>query len=408
MVLRRKPRGSSTPTPRGPTGAQPVVEPGGDPSAPSGAAGFAGGPGTGVLVSLAALTVVAVGMSAIRTILAPVLLTLVLALCANPVRTALHRHGVPQALATGAMMITMTGVLAAFAATALVAVSQFVEMLPAYEDEFAALGANVAHTLRALGVAAPEADAVANTIDPGAVLAALGAAAGGVFSFTGALVIVLTMIILMSSDAVYTPTILGQLRRRRPFLVDAMVAYSANVRRYMVVTALLGVAQGVLNALALVLLQVPAALLWGVLAFVCSFIPNVGYFVALVPPVVFGGLVGGWPTVVMVVIVYGVVNAVVQSVVQPRVVGQAVSLSQTVTFFSVLFWAVVIGPIGAILAIPLTLLGKAVLVDANPQAELWRPTFGPTEDTRALHRAETSARRTAARRGKTASGSGAP
>lgn len=352
-----------------------------------------GGHGTIVLLGLASLTVASIGMNAIRSILAPVLLTLILALCVNPVRGLLRSRGVPQPVATIAMMLSMFAVLGAFAAPAFVAVTEFVVMLPDFADEFAALAASTAEFLRSIGLGGGEADDVARSIEPRSILTAANVALGGVFGFTGALVIVLTMIILMSADAVYVPLILGQLGERRPHLVTALRGYSADVRRYMVVTALLGVAQGALNALALWLLQVPAALLWGVLAFLCSFIPNVGYFIALVPPLVFGFLVGGWPTLIGIVVVYAVINAVVQSIIQPRVVGQAVSLSQTVTFFSVLFWAVVIGPVGAILAIPLTLLAKAVLVDANPPATLWRPAFGPTAETRALQKAEEAGRR---------------
>lgn len=69
---------------------------------------------------------------------------------------------------------------------------------------------------------------------------------------------------------------------------------------------------------------------------------------------------------IAIIVIYGIVNAVVQSVVQPKVVGNAVALSQTLTFFSVLLWAVVLGAIGAILAIPLTLLFRAILVDSDP------------------------------------------
>ena len=158
----------------------------------------------------------------------------------------------------------------------------------------------------------------------------------------------------------------------------------------MVVTTALGVVQGVLNALFLYIVHVPAALLWGLLAFLCSFIPNIGYFFAIVPPIVFGFLVGGWPLVIAIIVVYGIINAVVQSIVQPRVVGHAVSLSQTITFFSVLFWAVIIGPIGAVLAIPLTLLGKTFLLDANPEVHWWRPALGPTSETRDQLKDETA------------------
>ena len=66
----------------------------------------------------------------------------------------------------------------------------------------------------------------------------------------------------------------------------------------------------------LLALGVPAALLWAILAFLCSFIPNVGYFIAIVPPLVFGYLTGGWGTVVAIIVVYGIINAVVQSIVR--------------------------------------------------------------------------------------------
>jgi hypothetical protein len=157
---------------------------------------------------------------------------------------------------------------------------------------------------------------------------------------------------------------------------------------------------------------VPGALLWGLLSFLCSFIPNIGYFIAIIPPIVFGFLVGGWPTAIAVIVVYGLVNAVVQSIVQPRVVGNAVALSQTITFVSVLFWAVVLGPIGAILAVPLTLLVRTVLLDADPRLRLWRPATGDLVGTREVAaemsaavradskaaRAESKAARTARRR----------
>jgi predicted PurR-regulated permease PerM len=204
----------------------------------------------------------------------------------------------------------------------------------------------------------------------------------------------------MPADAAYTPTLLRQLEPTQPNLVFAISGFAHSVRRYMVVTTLLGIAQGIINGIALWLLGVPAALLWAILAFLCSFIPNVGYFIALVPPLVFGYLTGGWGTVIGVIIVYGVINAVIQSVVQPKVVGNAVALSQTLTFFSVLFWAVVLGPIGAILAIPLTLLARAVLVDSDPRARRWRPMIGDLAATRELMKRESEARRSERERTK--------
>jgi predicted PurR-regulated permease PerM len=341
-----------------------------------------------ILVALAAAVITASGLSGIRGIVAPVLLTLVLVICAYPIRTALLRKGVPGALATGAIMLVVFGVLAAFALTVIVALGQFVAMLPSYSKQFAAAGASISEWLADIGVGQAQIQAFEKSISPGNIAGLVTGVLGSVGNLTVALVIVLTMIILMASDAVYVPAIMRQLGARNPDLMQAIGEYASNVRRYMVVTAILGVIQGLLNSLFLYIVHVPAALLWGLLAFLCSFIPNVGYFFAIIPPIVFGFLVGGWPLVIAVIVVYGLINAVVQSIVQPRVVGHAVSLSQTITFFSVLFWAVIIGPIGAILAIPLTLLGKALLLDANPEVHWWRPTLGPTSETRDLMKSE--------------------
>ena len=340
--------------------------------------------GTMILVGIAAATVATIGMGAIRGILAPVLLTLVLTICAHPVRVAMERRGVPHGLATGSVIMVVFLLLTGFIVALLVAFGQFAAMLPNYAAQLAQVGTTIANWLTSIGIGQEQIQEIIKGINPSNIVAFATGLFGSAFNILGALVIVLTMLILMAADAVYVPTILRQLATTQQELVSSLTSYASSVRRYMVVTTVLGIAQGVLNTVALFILHVPAAILWGLLAFLCSFIPNVGYFLAIIPPLIFAFFVGGWPTAVAVVIVYGLINAVVQSIIQPRVVGNAVALSQTITFFSVLFWAVVLGPIGAILAIPLTLLARAVLIDSDPRARLWRPAIGDVSETRRL------------------------
>ena len=347
--------------------------------------------GTIILLSLAAATITTAGMSGLRGILGPVLLTLVLTICAHPVRTRLERRGVPHGIATGSVIAVVFALLAGFVYAIIIAFAQFATILPNYSAQLADIGSSLAAFLESIGIGQAQIQAITAGFDPSSILNFFTGVLGSVFSITGALVIVLTMLILMSADGVYVPTILTQLSAKSPNFVLAMTEFAVRVRRYMIVTTLLGVAQGLLNTLALWVLQVPAALLWGLLAFLCSFIPNIGYFFALIPPVVFGFLVGGWPTALTVIVIYGLINAIVQSVIQPRVVGNAVALSQTITFFSVLFWAIVIGPIGAIIAVPLSLLAKAILIDADPDTHWWRPAIGDIVETRRLLRASDAA-----------------
>lgn len=376
---------------RRPKPAEPAPPAGPD----DGAAADASGAGRGlrILLSLAAIVVAGFGMAAIGDILAPTLLALVLTICAQPVRVWLTRHGTPEGIATGAVALTVFALLAGFAALLIVALAQFVEMLPAYAQQFEQLGAQLGAWLQSIGVGPQTVQSLVAGFDPGKFLDFFTGLLGGAFGLVSFGVVVLTMLILMPADAAYAPTLLRQLEPKRPNLVYAMTGFARSVRRYMVVTTVLGLVQGIINGIALWLLGVPAALLWAILAFLCSYIPNVGYFVALVPPVVFGYLTGGWGTVIAVIVVYGIINAVVQSIVQPKVVGNAVALSQTLTFFSVLFWAVVLGPIGAILAVPLTLLARAVLIDSDPRARIWRGAIGDLTETKAIMKSDAAARK---------------
>jgi predicted PurR-regulated permease PerM len=81
-----------------------------------------------------------------------------------------------------------------------------------------------------------------------------------------------------------------------------------------------------------------------------------------------------------VIVLYSLVNVVIQSVIQPRYVGSAVGLSTTLTFMSLVFWTWVLGPLGALLAVPMSLLFKAILVQADPDARWLDPLISGDPD----------------------------
>ena len=341
-----------------------------------------------ILLGLAGFTIIAIGMAAIGHILAPVVLSLILTICVHPVRSWLIKKGVSRGIATSSVILVVFALLAGFIGLFVVAFANFLTLLPEFAPQLEDVAASLTEVLTSLGFGPEQIAAIASGFNPGQIASLAGGVLGGVAGTISFLVIVLTCLILMGVDGGYVPNILRHVQPRRPHLVTALTGFSHGVRRYMVVTTILGVAQGIFNWLALTVLQVPGALLWGMLSFLCSFIPNIGYFIAIIPPLVFGAFTGGWPTVVAIIVIYGTINAIVQSVVQPRVVGNAVQLSQTLTFVSVLFWAVILGPVGAILAVPLTLLVRTVLVDADPTLRMWRPMTGDFDETKVEMKAE--------------------
>lgn len=361
-----------------------------------------------ILMGIGGGALAAFGLAAIAGIFAPVFFALVLTICVHPLRVWLERHRVPRGIATGSVITAVTLLLLVFGYLVIVAFGQFAQLIPQFSAEITDWLHGVADWLTSLGVNSKEISDIASSFNPSQLVGFVGGLIGGLAGWVTLLVIIFTMLLLMAMDAGYIPTLFRQMYPTRPLVVGSLVAYGNNTRRYMVVTTVLGLVQGLLNWIALLILQVPGAFIWGLLAFICSFIPNIGYFLAIIPPIIFGGLVGGWPTVIAVIVVYGVINAVIQSIIQPRVVGKAVSLTQTITFFSVLFWAVVIGPIGAILAIPLTLLVRLLLIDTNPRMAWIRPMIGELDETRAMMGqidADAKAERKARKAAKT-SGSG--
>jgi predicted PurR-regulated permease PerM len=122
----------------------------------------------------------------------------------------------------------------------------------------------------------------------------------------------------------------------------------------------------VIDTLMLWALGIPLPVLWGLLSFITNYIPNIGFVVGLVPPALLGLLEGGPRLMLAVIALYCLVNFVIQSVIQPKIVGDAVGLSASVSFLSLVFWTWVLGPLGALLAIPLSLLTKGLLVDIDP------------------------------------------
>lgn len=337
-----------------------------------------------ILLTLGGGTVAAFGLAAVRDVFTPAFFAFVLTLCVHPMRRWLQRRGIPRGLATGICIAAVFLLLAGFGAVLVAALGQFSALLPQFAPQLAAAGAALGTALTAAGFGAEQVQSISAGLTPERLIAFIGGVLGNVSGLVGALVIILTLLILMASDGSRMPALLTHLERYRPTLVSALEEFAFSVRRYMVATTVLGAAQGLFNWLVLLILQIPGALLWGLLSFICSFIPNIGYFIAIVPPLFFGYLTGGWASVIAVVILFGGVNAVIQSIVQPRYIGNAVNLSESLTFISVLFWAVVLGPAGAILAVPLTLLSRTILLDSDPARSWWRPLTGDRRDLQTL------------------------
>jgi len=324
-------------------------------------------PATRTLLSLGAAVLVLAGMYWARDVLAPVFLAAVIVIICHPVRRPLEERGWPRWLATTAVIVVAYLILAALLAMLVFAGYQFAGLVREYLGELQQSVDEIAAQLSALGFDAQIADAASSFLEPSRVLAVAGSVSSIALSIATALFFVLAYAIFMAADAARYATASRVFGATHGAQIARATRFSSGVRRYFVVNASFGAVVAVVDGFALALLGVPAPVVWAILAFVTNFIPNIGFVLGLIPPVIMAFVVGGWPLALAVAAVYCVVNVVLQVLVQPKFVSDAVSLSLTLSFVSVVFWTFVIGPLGAILAIPLTLLVRALVLEGDPR-----------------------------------------
>lgn len=321
-----------------------------------------------LLGGTAATVVIMAGFSAVAWLIGPLFLAMVVVIVINPVPRWLHRHGMPSWLATTLLVILVYALLASLALILVVSVAQLATLLSGYADRADDLVHQVTDVLRQWGVGPGQVRTAASGVDFRHLVRYVGGLLGSVASIGTSVVFVLSLLLFLSVDAATADMRQTALSAGRPAVGVALAGFVRGTRRYVLVATVFGLIVAVLDTVGLVVLGVSLPVLWGVLAFMTNYIPNIGFVLGVLPPAVLALLQGGWQLALTVFAVYGVLNFVVQSVVQPRFVGNAVGLSATATFVSLVLWGWVLGPLGAILAVPLTLLAKALLVDTDPRA----------------------------------------
>lgn len=305
-----------------------------------------------ILLGGAAAVVVVAGVRAVAWLVAPAVLALLVVIAISPVHRWLRGRGAPPWLATLTVVVLVYGVLAVVAVTVAVSGARLASMLPEFaRDEL------VVRAERAI-----------NGLDRGQLMGAIGGLLTELTSLTTSLVFLLALLLFLGVEVGWANSRLADIAVDRPHLREAFTEFVRRSRRYLVVTTVFGLVVAVLDTVALALLSIPLALLWGVLSFVTNYIPNIGFLLGVAPPAVLALLQHGPRRAVAVLVFYGVLNFVVQSLIQPRFTGDAAGLSTTVTFLALVFWAWVLGPLGALLAVPLTVLVKVLLVDVDPAA----------------------------------------
>jgi predicted PurR-regulated permease PerM len=286
----------------------------------------------------------------------------------------LVRRGAGNGLAITLTVTAFVVVLAALVLAGFAAVAVVVAEISASSDELTTLAEDVmAQAGAAVGLPPPEVPPV----DIATVVSVLRSALGMLMPVLSGLFMAVLIVAYLLIDA-------RRLRERMLAITSpgVMARYDAleiELVTYIKVRAVLGGAAAIADTILLLVLGVPYAPLWGVLSFLFSFVPNLGFIIALIPPTVFAFLDGGLAPAVLVVVGYVAINLAFDYVLQPRMMETELDISPVVTIVAILVWTLLVGPMGALLAVPLTITVRAILLP-YPGARWFVALLGPLPD----------------------------
>lgn len=318
-----------------------------------------------VALALIVLTLMKIGSS----VAGPFLFFIFLAILIVPLYQALKKRGVSSGLA---LIIMLLGLTVIFIGLGLLVVTSFIQLansLGQYNTGFEINTEEIAQYLETIRLDAETVQGIGKvvfqvllTVIQNVVTNTVNLVMGGVIT------LVALAFIMLESEAFSKRLQLGL--ADNVSLLGRMRIFQGSLFSYVIARVKLNFLTGLGVFVMLIIFGIDYPILWSVLAFLLSFIPYIGLLTAMIPPIMLGIAESGWVTGLVLAIGYFIINQVIEQIVEPRVVGKQMTLSPTLTLFSVIFWTWILGPIGAMLAGPLAAL--MILI------------FGAFDDTRWL------------------------
>ncbi len=313
-----------------------------------------------ILLVLAALIIIFAGLKTAQALIVPFLLAFFISIiCAGPFFWLQNRKvpaPVAMLIVISVVMLGGLGVLTIVGTS----VNDFTNQLPSYQQKLRLQTLELFSWLESFGIHLSK-NIILEHFDPGALMqsaASMLATAGGVL--TNSFMILLTVIFILLEAA-------GMPGKLRAALLDADTSLATfdkfvhGVKQYLAIKTLVSFVTGIIIALGLLLLGLDYALLWGMIAFLLNYVPNIGSIIAAIPAILLASVQLGILPALLVGVLYLATNLVMGSVIEPRLMGQKLGLSALVVFLSLVFWGWILGPVGMLLSVPLTMIVKIAL-----------------------------------------------
>lgn len=327
------------------------------------------------ILVIAALVIIAAGIRTAADLMVPFLLSIFIATIAAPPVFWLEARKVPAALAISGVMIAIIGMLLGIAALIAQSGAAFSARLPFYQDRVTSMVKDLVNWIAQFGLEL-NADMLLSYFNPGMALVLAGNLLKGLGGVIGDGFFILLMVIFILAEASSIPTKLRDVLANPQRDMPHFTSFAVNMNRYIAIKTSVSIATGAIVSLLLMMIGVDFPVLWGLLAFLLNFVPNIGSIIAAVPAVLLALIQLGPGLAAATAAGYVAINIVMGNAIEPRYMGRGLGLSTLVVFLSLVIWGWLLGPVGMFLSVPLTMTAKIAL-EANPGTVWLAHLLGP-------------------------------
>lgn len=312
------------------------------------------------LLVLASVVVILAGIKAASSIVVPFLLSIFIAMACSPIITWANRYKLPRAIAV--VLVILMIVLLGLILAGLVgqSMNEFSQNMPQYRAQLVEEFGWIIGQLEGLNISVDK-EQLVSYLDPGA---AMNMATNLLSSLGGVLtnfLLILLIVVFMLFEAESIPKKIHIALDDPDMKMQHVDRFLLSVKNYLAIKTLVSLGTGLVIGIWLYVLGVDHFLLWSVLAFLLNYIPNIGSIIAAVPAVLLAFVQLGAASAGLAAMGFVVSNMVMGNVIEPRYMGKGLGLSTLVVFLSLIFWGWLLGTVGMLLSVPLTMIVKIAL-----------------------------------------------
>ncbi len=306
-----------------------------------------------LLLGLACIVIIIAGLKSAANILVPFLLSVFIGVLSLPLLRWMTRYRVPAWLAVILIVLLLLGIFTLSSSMLNASTAELRGNIGIYRDSFNQVIARALEQLGALGIDVSVEQA--QFLQPGEVLSWIGVLFSSLSSVLVNFIVIIFIVAFILLEASTFPHKLSRAFSTQR-VSDYVETFIRNVQKYLFIKSWISLATGITAGTLCWLIGLEFPLLWGMLAFFLNFVPSIGSLLAAIPPMTVALATGGWTLTLYTALVFVFVNVLYGNIIEPRVMGAYMGLSPLVVFSSLIIWGWIFGPVGVLLAVPLTMV----------------------------------------------------